>query len=210
MPDANTPAASDAAAVPATMTVDPLGLSALVTYVLVGGFLVFGFAWAVFPAVEAQNASPCRPLKPEAREGAAPAFEVQDLAGNPVSLKDFAGKFVVLNFWATWCEPCITEWPQVDRLAERMADNDDVVVIAMSIDTDRTAIEPFLERMSLQDTQALVLWDPNQKVHTDFGTKQIPDTYFIDESGELVHAYINVRPWGTPDALHCLDSVVGR
>lgn len=192
------------------MTVDPLGLAALMTYILVGGFLVFGFAWAIFPAVRGQNASPCRPLKPEARTGAAPNFQVQDMQGNPVALSDFKGKFVVLNFWATWCEPCTTEWPQVHRLAERLADRDDVVVIAMSIDSDRDAIMPFLERMALDDTPALVLWDPKQEVHKAFGTKQIPDTYFIDESGELTQAFINVRPWGTPDAIHCVDSLVGR
>lgn len=194
------------------ITVDPLGLGALVTYLGIGVFLVFGFAWVLVPAVAAQNASPCRPLQPKALSGAAPDFEVQDLDGNTVRLSDFAGKFVVLNFWAQYCEPCITEWPQLHRMAERLADRDDVVVIAMSIDADesRPKLEPFLEQMSLTETDVLVLWDPDQKVHTAYGTKEIPDTYFIDESGQLVHAFINVREWGSPDALHCLDSVADR
>jgi len=164
----------------------------------------------IYPAVEGQNAAPCRPLRPEVRSGPAPDFQVQDLDGNPVQLSDFSGKFVVLNFWATWCLPCITEWPQVHRLAERLGDDEDVVVIALSIDEDRDAIRPFLKNMALDESRVLVLWDPKQEVHKDFGTKQIPDTYFVDESGDLVHAYINVRSWGSPDAVSCIASVAGR
>jgi thiol-disulfide isomerase/thioredoxin len=204
--------------------VDALGAAALLSYLAVGGVFVFGFAWALRPAVAIQNDSPCRPLRPEAREGAAVDFEVQDLEGNVVHLSDFAGKFVVLNFWATWCEPCITEWPQVNQLAERLADDDDIVVIAMSIEENRDDIYPFLERMAMArnlapegavpqwelTTNVKVLWDPNHNVHTQYGTQQIPDTYFVDEHGQLVHAYINVRQWGSADALVCLDSVVGR
>jgi peroxiredoxin len=188
---------------------DPLGVVALLAYLVVGGVFVFGFAWALRPAIEQQKTAPCKNMRPEPREGAAPDFTVQDLAGNEVSLADLRGKFVVLNFWATWCEPCITEWPQVSLLAERLADRDDVVVVAMSIDEKRADIEPFLQRMSLTDTKVKVLWDPEQAVHKRYGTTQIPDTYFVNAEGQLVHAFINVRPWGTPDALHCLDSVSG-
>lgn len=193
-----------------TRRLDPLGIVALLSYLVVGGIFVFGFAWALRPAIEAQKNAPCRNMRPEPRVGAAPDFTVQDLQGNEVSLADLRGKFVVLNFWATWCEPCITEWPQVSLLAERLAERDDVVVVAMSIDEKREEIEPFLQRMSLQNTGVKVLWDPTQSVQKSYGTEQIPDTYFIDEDGQLVDAFINVRPWGSPDALSCLDSVVGR
>lgn len=188
---------------------DPLGAVALLSYLVIGGVFVFGFAWALRPAIEQQKAAPCKNMRPEARTGAAPDFTVEDLEGNPVSLADLRGKFVVLNFWATWCEPCITEWPQVSLLADRLADRDDVVVVAMSINEDKSDIEPFLQQMSLTGTKVKVLWDPTQSVQKLYGTTQIPDTYFIDESGQLVHAFINVRPWGTPDALQCLDSVAG-
>ena len=192
-------------------TLDPFGAFAYATYVLVGGFLVFGYAWSLRGAVETQREAACRALAPEDdRDEQAPAFEVQDLAGNPVTLEDFAGKFVVLNFWATWCEPCITEWPQVHRLAERLADRDDVVVVAMSIDSDRSAIEPFLGRMSLADTPTVVLWDPQQKVHEAFGTQKIPDTYFVGPDGRLVHTFVNTRKWGTPDAYHCVSKTADR
>lgn len=277
---------------------DAFGLFAFFTYIGVGGFLVFAFAWSLQGAVEVQNASVCRALDPQLRghivaevrqadgstpanlklavdgvesplaaeggvlqafpaagshhlkfeaEGAAPFelelgvagseevrlevtlaapggqgastivsrspwlapdLEVQDLEGRPVRLSDFRGRWVVLNFWATWCEPCISEWPQVHKLAERLSDRDDVVVLAVSIDEDRSLITPFLERMSLAQTPTQVLWDPTQSVHRSLGTEKIPDTYFIDGDGQVQYAFVNVRKWGSPEAYHCVDGSV--
>jgi protein-disulfide isomerase/thiol-disulfide isomerase/thioredoxin len=97
--------------------------------------------------------------------------------GRPHRLR--AASLVIVNFWATWCEPCIREWPQLDRLAERFAGRDEVVILAISVDTDPTLIAPFLERMSLSDTRVRVLWDPKQDVNKSYGTEKLPDTYFV-------------------------------
>ncbi len=139
----------------------------------------------------------------------APSFEVQDLEGNTVSLSDFRGKLVIVNFWATWCEPCITEWPQLDQLAARLGGRDDVVILAISIDEKREDIVPFLERMSLQETGVTVLWDPSTSVNIDYGSEKIPDTFFVDEQGRLSAAFVNVRKWGNPEAFHCVDGSAG-
>ena len=200
------PAAPTAARAPIT----GLGLAAHLTFIMVGGLLVFIFAAALMPALRAQSSAPCRALEPSPRAGPAPAFAVQDLAGAPVVLGDFAGRFVIINFWATWCEPCIREWPQLDRLAERFAERDDVVILAISVDSDPTLIAPFLERMTLTDTKVKVLWDPKQDVQKAFGTEQLPDTYFVDRAGQLVHAFINVRDWGRPAAYQCVESMLAR
>jgi thiol-disulfide isomerase/thioredoxin len=140
----------------------------------------------------------------------APEIESEDLAGNPIKLSDYRGKFVIVNFWATWCEPCITEWPQFDQLAKRLGDRDDVVILAVSIDEDRELIRPFLDRMSLLETQVGVVWDPTQEIHRAYGSEKIPDTFFVDEQGRLVQAFVNVRKWGAPEAFHCVDGTAGR
>lgn len=189
---------------------DPLGATAYAVYIALGSFLVFAFAWSLMPAVARQNEAPCRSMAPEERDVVAPDFVVQDLAGNEVKLSDFRGKFVVLNFWATWCPPCVTEWPQVHQLGERLADRDDVVVIALSIDKTPDVITPFLERMSMGETKVKLLWDPEQTVHTAFGTSQIPDTYFIDEQGNVRDVFVNVRKWGSPTAVQCVESMLAR
>lgn len=187
-----------------------LGIVAHLGFILVGSLLVFVFAAALMPALRAQGEAPCRSLEPERREGPAPQFTVQDLSGQPVALSDFAGKFVIVNFWATWCEPCIREWPQLDRLGERFAGRDDVVILAISMDSEPALIAPFLERMSLSQTRVRVLWDPEQAVQKQFGTEKLPDTYFVDRAGQLVHAFINVRDWGRPAAYQCVESMLAR
>ncbi len=179
-------------------------------FVIVGSILVFGFAWALLPAVRAQNESACRPLNPEARDLDAPAFVVQDLAGHQRRLTDYAGKYVILNFWASWCEPCTQEWPELDVLAQRLAGRDDVVVLAISVDEGRDAVGAFLDRMSLHETAVEVLWDPDAKLHKTYGSPKLPDTYFIDREGRIQQVYVNVREWGSPVAANCVDSVADR
>lgn len=203
-------ATSDATAKTEVPRTDTLGYVAHGLYVLVGGLLIFAFAWSLLPAVRSQNEAPCRPFTPEARTGAAPDFTVEDLEGNPVSLSDFRGKLVLLNFWATWCEPCVKEWPQFDRLAQRLADRDDVVILAVSIDKEKPEIPPFLQKMTLGETGVRVLWDETTQLHTTFGSEKIPDTYVVDPEGQLKQAYINVRDWGTPTGYHCVESLLAQ
>lgn len=188
--------------------VDATAVTAYVLFVLVGGLLVFGFAWALAPAVEKQGQSACLALDPEPRSGAAPDVVGEDLQGNPVSLADLRGKFVIMNFWATYCEPCTKEWPELDRLAARFADRDDVVVIAVSLDDEREKIAPYLERMGLANTKTVIWWDSSGegKVNAPYGSEKIPDTFFIDQDGELTTAFINVRDWGRPAAFRCVES----
>ena len=184
---------------------DALGILAYVAFVMVGGLLVFAFAWALGPAVQNQGEALCRELSPESRGGDFPELVGKDMEGNDVSLEQLRGKFVVLNFWATWCEPCTREWPELDKLAQRPGDRDDVVVLAVSLDQEPEAIAPYMERMSLTDTKVTIWNDPTGKANAAFGGEKIPDTFFVDREGELVQAFINVRQWGSPNAFRCVD-----
>ncbi len=141
----------------------------------------------------------------------APDFTAKDLEGNEVRLSDFRGKMVVLNFWATWCPPCVIEWPQVAKLARRLQDegDDEVVVLAVSIDHEPEEIGPFLELMTLFESPVKVLWDESTKLHEEFGSEKIPDTYFVDEEGNVSTVFVNEREWGSPDALHCVEASIG-
>ncbi|MCA9688083.1 MAG: redoxin domain-containing protein [Myxococcales bacterium] len=178
-----------------------IGLSAI---------LVFAFGLSLRGAVSTQRASPCRPLRPELRGGIAPDFSVETLDGRTLTRDDLRGKFVILNFWATWCEPCITEWPQLARLAERFADRDDVMVLAISQDDSKDEIQAFLERMSLTGTDVVVAWDSSKQVAKAFGTDKLPDTYFVGRDSALVGAFVNVRDWGRPSAYRCVETMADQ
>ncbi len=184
------------------------------TFVTLAAALVFGFAWALAPAIETQKAAPCRPLDPEAQDRPAPDFQATDLDGHAVSLADLRGKYVVLNFWATWCEPCVQEWPELDQLAERLTDRDDVVVVALSVDEDPKAVREFLDRMSLSQTKVQVWWAPKKEgtpgINDRYGSPKLPDTYFIDRAGKIQQVYVNTRRWGTAQAARCLRVMADR
>ena len=188
---------------------DELTIGAYVAFVLVSGLLVFGFASALGPAVEGRGAGACRAMSPEAR-GGLPRDDGGDPrrgAGGAASLR---GKFVVLNFWATWCEPCTREWPELDKLARRLGDRDDVVVVAVSLDEEGEKVRPYLASMGLEDSPVTIWRDPEAEANRLFGGEKLPDTYFVNEAGEYIDAFINVRSWGSTIAVQCVESRVGR
>ena len=149
-------------------------------------------------------------MTPAPLEGPIPEIELEDLDGNPVALSDYAGKFLVVNFWATWCDPCTREWPDLDRLAARVSGRDDVVVLAISVDEKIADIGPFLERMGLGETPVTVLRAKDPAAHQRFGSEKIPDTYFVDRQGQLESVFVNVREWGRAKAVRCVEARADR
>ncbi len=189
---------------------DVLGAIAILVFVLVGGLLVFSFARSLLPAAQAQLGAACRPLDPTVKEGSLPQLELEDLEGNPVSLEDYRGKFLVLNFWATWCQPCTREWPDLEMLGERLGEREDIEVVAIGLDQDKAALGPYLERMGLSESSVTVLWSKDSEAHTRLGSDKIPDTYFVDRDGELRSVFINVREWGKSAAVRCVEAEAAR
>ena len=189
---------------------DPLQAVAWLLFFGIGGLLVFGMGQTLEPAAEAQRDAACRSLKPEPRSGPAPELKLETMDGNATSLADMQGDFVVLNFWATYCAPCIQEWPALDTLANLFADDARVRIVAVSLDDEKSKIAPFLERMSLSDSRVEVMWDPSQEGNAAFGSTAIPDTFFVRPDGDLDRAFINVREWGRPSAFRCVDWAAGQ
>ena len=120
----------------------------------------------------------------------APAFTLTDLGGKKVSLKDFRGKLVLLNFWATWCAPCREEMPSMERLYLRFKDKE-FVIVGVNVKDRRNDALSFLKELKITFPIAL---DPDGQVGLLYGAWGLPATYLIDPKGTAI-----ARAWGPAD-----------
>ncbi len=127
----------------------------------------------------------------------APNFTVVD-GSQRVELSKYRGKVVVLNFWASWCAPCIEEIPSLNQLQQEMPQ---LVVLAVSVDQDEAAYRRFLSTHRVDFT---TIRDGDQRSNALYGTFVFPDTYIIDRNGRIRRKFINAQNWTSPEILHYL------
>jgi cytochrome c biogenesis protein CcmG/thiol:disulfide interchange protein DsbE len=132
----------------------------------------------------------------------APDFTVQD-AEHKVTLSDFRGQVVVLNFWATWCPPCIEETPSLVQLQKRMKDKG-ITVVGVSWDEDGEAYHKFLQDHKID---FLTVRDAAQKSSSLYGTLKIPETYIIDRKGIVRRKFISAVNWSEPEVVDFLSKL---
>ncbi len=134
----------------------------------------------------------------------APEFALTSDAGRPIQLQDFAGKFLVLNFWATWCPPCLEELPSLNRFHIRYAPQG-VVVLGVSVDEDRKAYQDLVEHAGVSFP---TVRDPERKVSRLYGTFKYPETYVISPQGRVVRKIIGPRDWGDSTIVEMMESLL--
>ena len=132
----------------------------------------------------------------------APDFTVQD-SDHKVSLSDFRGKIVVLNFWATFCAPCVDEMPSLVQMDQRLKDKG-VAVLGVSIDVDVDAYHRFLKDYKVG---FITVRDPEQKSATLYGTHGWPETYIIDHNGIVRRKFIGPVNWNQPEIVEFLTKL---
>jgi thiol-disulfide isomerase/thioredoxin len=156
---------------------------------------VVGLAWVCLFAVPAGRADEARfvPWK----EVKTPPLALRDLAGREHALADYRGKIVLVNFWATWCEPCREEMPSMQRLKERFAGQPFAVLAVNYGETDARARE-FLKRSSLDLT---VLLDPSQDASRAWRVRVLPASFLVGPDGRARYAIIGEIDWMSPAAV---------
>ena len=125
-------------------------------------------------------------------EKIAPNFILETVTGEKISLKDFKGKAVLLNFWATWCQPCKKELPSMQRIYEELR-SEGVEVVAISI--DRTKKERVKQYRKNHNLTFPILLDPGQKVRKDYFILGLPTSYLIGIDGKLKGFISGAREW---------------
>jgi thiol-disulfide isomerase/thioredoxin len=132
----------------------------------------------------------------------APEFSITADNGRTVSLPSFGGKILVLNFWASWCPPCVQETPSLSQFATRYADKG-VVVLAVSVDRDANAYQKFLNKY-----KPAFLTVREDKLHADYGTFMYPETYIIDAKGRVVEKFAEEVDWNSPKVIQLMNSLL--
>jgi cytochrome c biogenesis protein CcmG, thiol:disulfide interchange protein DsbE len=132
----------------------------------------------------------------------APGFTIKTDNGRTVTLPNFGGKLLVLNFWATWCPPCVQETPSLSQFAATYA-NKGVVVLGVSVDRDEKAYRAFLQKF----TPAFLTARENQ-LHEDYGTFMYPETYIIDSKGRVLQKFAEPADWMDPKMTALIDSLL--
>ncbi len=135
---------------------------------------------------------------PEQVGRTAPDFTIND-SGRTLRLADYRGKVVVLSFWASWCPPCLEEFPSLIALQREMPG---IVVLAVSFDHDDGAYRQYLVDNHID---LLTIRDDSEKSNKAYGTTRPPETFIIDRKGMLRRKFIGPQDWTSPEIVHYLN-----
>jgi len=124
----------------------------------------------------------------------APSFALPALGHGTASLDEYRHKVVLVNFWATWCPPCVEEAPSLEKFAEAMRPQG-VVVIGVSVDQDPAALAKFVADHHLTFP---IVRDPYQRLAHRYGTFQFPETYILDRDGRVADKVVGEWDWQDP------------
>jgi len=168
-------------------------------------------------------------LEPEPAEGALPALRLARAGGGELALEELRGRWLLLNFWATWCEPCLQELPHLAVLAGALADLP-VRLVLVSVDErweEVSGLAAELERAAGMDPQGgramqvaagllqgklpavLLLHDPEERASHALGTFKYPETWLVDPQGRLRLRFVGAKAWGAQEAIAYLRAELG-
>ncbi len=156
--------------------------------------MALGFAGLIFYSLRDTSAKEGQP---------APEFSIKTDQGHNVTPTAFGGKVLILNFWATWCPPCVQEVPSLNQFQREFA-GQGVVVVAVSIDKNPQKYQAFLGKIPVVFQTAR---DPNADISSSYGTFQIPETYIIKD-GKVVRKFAEGENWMSDDLTQYVRSLL--
>lgn len=144
------------------------------------------------------------PVKGDKR---APDFSLKDLNGNKVGIKQFKGKIIFLNFWATWCAPCKEEMSSLEVLHQKFKGKD-FVLLTISVDYGR--VKSVQEFMNKHHYTFPVLLDSKSEALDLFNVKGIPTSFIIDRKGRMIGRAIGPRNWESPEVISLINLLLAN
>jgi peroxiredoxin len=134
----------------------------------------------------------------------AETFTLKTLEGGTVSLEDYRGKLIFLNFWATWCPPCRAEMPSMQKLWENFKE-EGFVILAIDIQEDSGLVSSFVNERGLSFP---VLLDEKGKVSRSYGIRGIPTTFLLNPEGEIIGKAVGARDWASEESFELIGELL--
>jgi peroxiredoxin len=135
-----------------------------------------------------------------------PDFELSDLKGGKHKLSDYKGKVVLVNFWATWCPPCVKEMPSMQRLQDKYQDRD-FQILAVNMGEDATTITIFLDKIKVNFP---ILMDSDGAVLKQWKIFAFPTTFLVDKEGNIAYGLFGGLEWDSPEAMAVVDELLKK
>lgn len=175
--------------------------------ILLSGLLYF--AWSQYQDFLTRGQRPPKGtlILNEIEKTGVPDFILQDLNEKPVQLSSFNDKLVIVNFWASWCEPCVKEFPSLMRLLEVYPD--DLVLLAVSADNTIEDLRGFTKAFGVERVRNwYTMWDKEQKVAAKYGTEVLPESYIVGKNLKLIRKVAGVEEWDSPMAIKFFKDII--
>lgn len=162
---------------------------------IVGPFFGLLMYLAVMPLSAQSQVAGLTPM-----DEAAPEFDLMDTEGMRHQLSDYRGRVVIVNFWATWCPPCVAEMPSMQRAWEQL-EPEGILMLGINTGESKAAIERFDSKYPV-DFPLLI--DPQSTATDEWPVRGMPTTFVIDTEGNFAYRAVGAREW---DAPHLIDAV---
>ncbi len=156
------------------------------------------FLLLAFCALTAQ----AQPLKPW--QGATPALELSTLEGKAQRLEDYRGRVLLVNFWATWCAPCLEEMPSIERL-RRSLDARRFAVLAVNVGEGPRVAGDFAKKMELGFN---FLLDRDMKASKAWGARVLPATFIVDPDGKVRYSHYGAVDWSSAEMRKAIAALI--
>ena len=173
------------------------GVAARLSILIVGGAVCASMTLAVSVRADSTRFIPWK-------DSTVPALALNDLDGNARTLADYRGLLVILNFWATWCEPCRAEMASISKLQERLSGRPLVVLLA-NYGEARARVADFVKRESIGFP---ILLDPNQDAPRAWRVRVLPSSFLLDQDGRVRYSVIGEIDWTQADAVAIVQSLL--
>jgi peroxiredoxin len=136
----------------------------------------------------------------------APDFALDNLEGSTMSLKDFQGKVIFLNFWATWCGPCRYEMPAMEKLWQKFKE-ESFVILAVNVRERKEEVSSFMKANAYTFP---VLLDSRGTLANNYGIRAYPTTFLLDPEGRIVGGALGARDWASEDAFKLIKHLLPK